>query len=197
MRPDKKIFVIATLCVAVIFCQSFIQRHDDDDDKPTNLKILPKNISHKDLINTMKVYSMALGVRCNFCHVSEKIEGQDKPKFDFASDNKPEKTTARHMMMMMQGINENYIAKMTGGDHTLEQVTCVTCHMGRKINTHTRTVPMCHTSKSVAHLVKRVPPTLYSPTLIKVTADKKTNSQFDTIYFSIPPIENSSLHILS
>ena len=75
---------------------------------------------------------MSLGVRCGFCHVSEQVEGQQHPKFDFASDNKPEKKIARDMMLMVSALNKNYIGKMIGGDHTLEQVICVTCHMGRK-----------------------------------------------------------------
>jgi hypothetical protein len=36
------------------------------------------------------------------------------------------------MMRMTAAINENYIGKMIGGDHTLEQINCVTCHMGRQ-----------------------------------------------------------------
>jgi hypothetical protein len=35
------------------------------------------------------------------------------------------------MMKMTAAINENYIGKMIGGDHTLEQINCVTCHMGK------------------------------------------------------------------
>ncbi len=133
MRFDKKLLFIATMCLSLIAGQSFTPRHDDDDDdKPKNLKILPKNISEKELHKIMKNYSISLGVRCNFCHVSEKIEGREKPKFDFASDNKPEKIRARDMMRMTMAINENYLSKMIGGDHPTEQINCVTCHMGRK-----------------------------------------------------------------
>jgi hypothetical protein len=132
MRSNKKILVAITLGLAIIFGQSFAQKHDDDDEKPTNLKILPKNISGKELHNIMRGFSMSLGVRCGFCHVSEQVEGQTKSKFDFASDNKPEKNIARNMMRMTQAINENYIGKMIGADHALEQIACVTCHMGRK-----------------------------------------------------------------
>ncbi len=132
MKINKKLLLVTTLCLGMGILQSFVQKHDDDDDKPKNLKILPRNISGKELHNIMKGFSISLGVRCNFCHVSERVEGQEKPKFDFASDNKPEKNTTRNMMRMVQAINEKYIGQMTGGDHTLEQITCVTCHMGRK-----------------------------------------------------------------
>jgi Photosynthetic reaction centre cytochrome C subunit len=132
MKSDKKLLLITFLCLGMVMLQSFVPKHDDDDEKPKNLKVLPKNISGKELHKIMKAYSMSLGVRCNFCHVSEQIEGREKPKFDFASDAKPEKITARNMMHMEQAVNEKYISQMTGGDHTLEQITCVTCHMGRK-----------------------------------------------------------------
>jgi hypothetical protein len=131
MRINKKILLISSLCIGVVFLQGFAPRHDDDDHF-TNLKILPKNISGKELHDIMKGFSISLGVRCNFCHVAEQVEGQEHPKFDFDSDNKPEKTTARNMMHMVQAINNDYLAKMIGGDHQLEQIECVTCHMGRK-----------------------------------------------------------------
>ena len=115
----------------MIFAQSFTPKQHEDE-KFTNLKLLPKNISDKELHKIMKGYAISLGVRCNFCHVSEIVEGQEHPKFDFASDNKPEKNIARKMMLMVDAINDNYIGKIIGGDHTLEQITCVTCHMGRK-----------------------------------------------------------------
>ncbi len=133
MFPNKKITVTILLAVSMGFVQSFAQKeHDHDEEKPKNLKVLSSNTSGREVHKIMKEYSRALGVRCGFCHVSEKMEGQERPRFDFASDNKPEKITSRNMMKMVSAINENYISKMIGGDHTLEQITCVTCHMGNK-----------------------------------------------------------------
>ena len=43
MRQNKKTLLIIMLSIGVIFLQSFIQKHDDD--KPENLKVLPKDIS--------------------------------------------------------------------------------------------------------------------------------------------------------
>jgi hypothetical protein len=131
MILSKKMLLVASLCAGTLFAQSFAPKPHDDD-KATNLKILPKDISDKDLHNIMKSFSMSLGVRCNFCHVAQQVPGQDHPKFDFASDDKQEKIIARKMMMMTSAINENYIGKMIGGDHALEQIKCVTCHMGRQ-----------------------------------------------------------------
>jgi len=124
--------LVMTLSAGMIFGQAFAQHHDDDDKKPTNLKILPKDISGKELHNVMRNFSKSLGVRCDFCHVAQHVEGENRPRMDFASDDKPEKNIARNMMRMTEAINSNYIGKMIGGDHTLESINCVTCHMGKK-----------------------------------------------------------------
>lgn len=129
MIHSKKTWMIVALCTGMIMLQSFVQKHDDE--KPQNLKILPKDISEKELHDVMKGFCISLGVHCNFCHVAEQVPGQQRPKMDFASDDKQEKKIAREMMLMVNGINNNYIGKIIGGDHPLEQITCVTCHMGR------------------------------------------------------------------
>ena len=120
MALNKKILLVTSLCAGMFVAQSFAKPHDDD--KATNLKVLPKNTSEKELHDIMKSYSMALGVHCNYCHVAEQSSGEGRPKMDFASDAKPEKLIARKMMMMTAAINENYIGKMIGGDHALEQI---------------------------------------------------------------------------
>lgn len=122
--------VLSVLSIGImVFAQSFAYR--DHDDKPTNLKILPKDISEDDLHAIMRNYSRSLGVRCNYCHVSQKVEGQERPKWDFASDDKPEKNIARDMMRMVEAINNKYIGNIAQSGHKWEQVSCVTCHMGR------------------------------------------------------------------
>ena len=40
-------------------------------DKFTNLKVLPKDIAKRDLVETMRSFSMALGVTCQHCHVEK------------------------------------------------------------------------------------------------------------------------------
>src|SRR5919199_1583078 len=60
---------------------------------PKNLKILQP----QDVMRTMQAFRTALGVQCDGCHV----------KGDFASDEKPEKETARKMMTMTRDINAN------------------------------------------------------------------------------------------
>jgi len=76
---------------------------------PKNLKLLQP----ADVRTTMGAFRTALGVECTFCHVQG----------DFASDDKPQKETARHMITMMREIN----AKFPDGKM---HVSCYTCHRG-------------------------------------------------------------------
>ena len=43
---------------------------------PTNLQVLPKDISREELIATMRGYTAGLGVQCNYCHVQEGRGGR-------------------------------------------------------------------------------------------------------------------------
>jgi hypothetical protein len=102
--------------------------------KPTNLKVLPKNISGKDLIATMHGFTGALGVHCSFCHVEDKATHH----LNFASDAKPEKRSARVMMRMTKTIDGKYLAQLP--DHgDMQKVGCATCHRGH--STPTEFVP--------------------------------------------------------
>ncbi|MFQ5421507.1 MAG: c-type cytochrome, partial [Anaerolineae bacterium] len=97
-------------------------------DKFTNLQVLPEDISKQELIGNMRNFAIGLGVRCQFCHVGE--EGQPLSTFDFASDEKKTKKTARIMMQMVQNINGDHLEKISGRTRSI-QVNCVTCHHGQ------------------------------------------------------------------
>lgn len=93
-----------------------------------NLKVLPKDISSKDLQGIMADdFEDGLGVSCGFCH-APAAGGHG---LDFASDAKPEKQIARRMMRMTLDLNKKFfsIRKPRIGANTLT-VTCVTCHKG-------------------------------------------------------------------
>ena len=131
MLMRKRSLLISALIMlffAAVFCSAMIDQEKKDNrppEKAKNLKILPPDISHDELINVMKSFSKSLGVRCTTCHVG--TEG-DRNSFDFAADTKKEKLIARKMMKMVTGINKKYIGKM--GEPDFEKITCVTCHMG-------------------------------------------------------------------
>lgn len=97
--------------------------------KATNLKVLPKNLTHKQLEKLMKQWANSLGVKCNFCHV----RNTETNKTDFASDAKPEKEMARKMLKMMDKINKKYFkaGKDTLGMVENSGIGCITCHHGK------------------------------------------------------------------
>jgi hypothetical protein len=96
----------------------------------TNLKVLPKEMSKESLTKVMREFSAALGVRCGFCHVRKDPSPQSA--FDWASDSKPEKETARVMLRMTWMINSDQIPKITTKDPDRVEVKCATCHHGQE-----------------------------------------------------------------
>ena len=98
---------------------------------PTNLKVLPKDISEDDLIEVMHTFNKALNYKCGDCHAKSSSNPE---KLDFASEANPKKEIARDMMRMVAKINkkefgikgkfkENYL-------HNIYKVSCCTCHHG-------------------------------------------------------------------
>lgn len=96
--------------------------------RPKNLQVLPKDISNKDLIATMRGYSAALGVECSFCHANNPQTHQ----IDFASDANPHKNTARTMIRMLNEINTKYLAT-ADPDAPVKSASCGTCHRGHSL----------------------------------------------------------------
>ncbi|MGO3184240.1 MAG: c-type cytochrome [Aequorivita sp.] len=94
-----------------------------------NLKVLPKDISKDSLNHLMKSYTLALGVKCNHCHVPSK---KDPTKLDFPNDAKIEKEIARGMISMTDEINEKNFKPFFPEPipHQVYVVNCVMCHRG-------------------------------------------------------------------
>lgn len=97
-------------------------------EKFTNLKVFPKDVSPRELRSTMSAFTRALGVRCSYCHVAKP--GQPIRHEDFALDDKPEKKTARVMMEMTRDLNEKYLARLEDRSDPPIKVQCFTCHRG-------------------------------------------------------------------
>lgn len=123
----KKVLAMIFVVSSIFMLRSLTQAHPDGPEPPKNLKVLPKNISHDELISVMRGFTASLGVKCITCHVGTPT-ADGKMDFDFASDAKPEKETARHMMKMVTAINGKYLKKIGGGH--FEEISCVTCHRG-------------------------------------------------------------------
>lgn len=95
-------------------------------DEFTNLKVFPEEIDKRALLGTMRGFTEALGVRCNHCHVGEDPESLEG--YDFASDEKETKRTARVMLQMVQAINGTHLPSTERAGFS--EVTCTTCHRG-------------------------------------------------------------------
>jgi hypothetical protein len=124
VRLNKKTIIPGILaCIAVISAAA-----TSSQSLYTNLKVLPKDISPRELQAIMADdFEDGLGVTCGFCHANAK----DGHGLDFASDEKPEKEIARRMMRMTLGINKKYFkAKHPAIGSNALTITCTTCHKG-------------------------------------------------------------------
>lgn len=130
---NKKLLVIIFLSMGILLAKASDSREKDDEDggiTTRNLRVIPRNIPHEELINIMRGINLALGVKCGYCHVEipGKVTAEGHPAYNFASDDKEHKRVARKMMRMVKDINER-VADMGNGKFT-DRVGCVTCHRG-------------------------------------------------------------------
>ena len=125
----KQFFVITAMFAFVLLGIAAHQPEPKPDGEFKNLKVLPQDISKDSLHAIMDGFKKALGVKCTFCHAPNKENPHGWP--DFASDDKPEKNIARHMMTMVSDINKDYFNfKGSNRPDTIRAVTCITCHRG-------------------------------------------------------------------
>ena len=92
-----------------------------------NLQHFPRDISRDDLVQRMRQFSFALGVRCEYCHVGD---GASLQTMDFASDEKITKQKARVMLRMVAALNTSTLAALPARVDPRVEVTCATCHRG-------------------------------------------------------------------
>ncbi len=100
-----------------------------------NLQVLRADVSRADLNRVMLDDLTGLGLPrrqnegCLYCHVGNMEDAVDT--WDFASDDKPAKQTARVMMRMVREINDRHLAGLAKRVAPRLRVTCQTCHAGR------------------------------------------------------------------
>ena len=133
MHFNKKLLIPIVLILGVISLASMTlvnkQPIQERVDPPvTNLKVLPKHLTFKQVDHIMDNWAASLGVRCGFCH-EPNANGKG---MDFASDKKPEKQMAREMYQMAAKLNKKYFKgeKDSIGVAKLGSVNCYTCHQG-------------------------------------------------------------------
>jgi hypothetical protein len=98
--------------------------------KPTNLKVLPKDLTGEQVHEIMHKWEAMLGAECSTCHAADpnNVGPNGKPRLNFADDSKKEKQTARLMFKMTEDINTNYVSMV---ENSGDPVTCGTCHRGK------------------------------------------------------------------
>ena len=94
--------------------------------RPTNLKVLSKEMSGDDINKLMHQYEQQLGVTCGFCHE----ENEQARKLDYTSDGNSVKSTARMMIAMTNDLNTKYLAQL-GDRRYADPLTCGNCHQGQ------------------------------------------------------------------
>jgi len=96
---------------------------------PTNLQVLPKNLTGEQVHEIMHKWEDELGANCSTCHAADpkNVGPNGRPRLNYADDSKPEKATARKMYQMTEMINTQYISKI---ENSGDPVTCGTCHRG-------------------------------------------------------------------
>jgi hypothetical protein len=104
---------------------------------PTNLQVLPKDLTGQQVHEIMEGFAGSLGVHCDFCHAADpkNIGPNGRPRLNFADDSKDDKKIARIMLTMTQQINADYISKASvlDPDSMKMKVTCGTCHRGHEM----------------------------------------------------------------
>ena len=93
----------------------------------TNLQVLPEDITRDSLIAVMRSFSFATGLRCEGCHVQTDSATFS---FDFALDDRENKNIARHMLRMVNRLNDDLLAGLPERDGPRVLVECKTCHRG-------------------------------------------------------------------
>lgn len=104
---------------------------------PTNLQVLPKDLTGQQVHDMMEGFEVQLGQHCSYCHAADpkNIGPNGRPRLNYASDEKDEKKMARIMIAMTDNINKNYVSKVAAIDKMPDAappVTCGTCHQGHE-----------------------------------------------------------------
>ncbi|HRN36811.1 MAG TPA: c-type cytochrome [Flavobacteriales bacterium] len=140
---NRKILVMALIGGGVAFCSfAFRPAPTVQGEHENNLKVLPKDISHDELMQVMHSFEVATGMNCGDCHASSAT---DPSKMDWAADTEHKQTTIA-MMKMVAEMNKQYFA-VEGNfkDNYLQsqfEVTCITCHNGHEEPSNLVTIPI-------------------------------------------------------
>lgn len=139
---NKKTTVMAAIGGILIFGTFAFSPAPPQGDRENNLKFLPKDISHDELMQVMHTFEVATGLSCGDCHTHSAT---DPNKMDWAADTDHKKATV-DMMKMVQDINATYFG--IKGDfkgnylQSAYKVSCNTCHNGHDKPNSTVAIPI-------------------------------------------------------
>ena len=123
--PIGVALMVTALCGAV---SSPALRGQEREEELKNLQFFSQDVSRDSLIQVMRGFSFALGVRCQYCHT-----GGDGISFEgvvFESDEDPDKRKARFMLRMVETLNASMLPMMADRDEPAYEIGCKTCHRG-------------------------------------------------------------------
>jgi hypothetical protein len=118
-------FVVVTVAMAVVSAHG---ARAQIPERFQNLQVLPAGITRDSLVQIMRGFSFALGVRCQYCHAGG--DGVSFVGVSFESDEKPAKQKARFMLRMVDSLNRFVLATLPSRSDPPVSVQCVTCHRG-------------------------------------------------------------------
>lgn len=117
--------------VAVVLCGAGLAAPPVQGQLPQgfkNLQFFPQDIPRPVLIQRMREFSFALGVRCQYCHAGG--DGISFEGVEFDADTKRAKRRARYMLEMVRTINTSLLRDVPEWSASDVTVDCATCHRG-------------------------------------------------------------------
>jgi hypothetical protein len=136
----RRVSLCSAVAAAVVVCgaaQTPVDRGKSPENNaqrvypaPTNLRVLPKEMTGQQVHDLMEQWRVELGVRCSACHGEDEdnVVPAGPRRSRFPDDSQPMKGVARLMYTMTEQINRDFISKVEGSGLP---VTCGTCHRGR------------------------------------------------------------------
>ncbi len=138
LRRNRRVSILLALTAMVVCAPAQSPRNGDALPQepsqrvypaPTNLRVLPKELTGQQVNDVMEQWGGQLGVRCSACHGEDQdnVVATGPRRSRFAVDSQPMKEIARLMYTMTEQINRDFVARVEGFGLP---VTCGTCHRG-------------------------------------------------------------------
>ena len=118
----------STACAVLLALTAALPASAQIPDTFVNLQVLPEDISRDSLIQIMRGFSFALGVRCQYCHVGG--DGISFEGVEFHKDEDEDKRKARFMLRMVETLNRYVLPMTPERDEPPVTLECKTCHRG-------------------------------------------------------------------